>query len=292
MHRDPETLHVSAFLAGSDSGAYSLPPTVTAARGGVARITSVLELARRSDAQIDPATLTERLSDDLVEQAFAGEIPAADWTAEVEAAEHERRTAQRRNDVAAQAHEKANVRLREVVMDEAETIVVEHLRPALDEVLAVVRSEAPHVEGLPLDEPEAVLHASDKARKSYFRIRTARDRYDALRTAQRHLGALGAMGGDGECSSMRNPRQVWEAMAGPGSWMGRRQARSAPWPDGRLGYLVWAATTPIVELWIPLPHEQEQAERELFASGQLGSRSNTIGAAVHVPAYGISEPSR
>jgi hypothetical protein len=243
---------VERLIEGNEHGHYALPENLTAAMahlrtvqdavGGVALPPNPVEAATKFAGTVREAPIP----DDLGKKLLRAET------------RHEEALAQLQ--VLRLAETQAALELRNLVDANAEDIVTEGLRPALEEVLAEGAKLAPKLEGATT--PEAIFRLADPtaARKVWFALEAQAARYGALRAAYDALfgsvfqGELSVMGAD-----LHGLLQFRNFHALPRA----RDRVRVDTPNAPAEFMVWLMTSePRPEPWLPLPDEVEVALRQ------------------------------
>ncbi len=150
-----------------------------------------------------------------------------------------------------------------------ESIITEHLRPALAQVMEEVRDLEPKLEGRSVEAPQNFLRASAEAREAFNTLNDVAYRYDGIRAAQQAAGRLL----DGPQVDTGHKFREFRDPTALGITIGGMAGRSQPVPEHRLTRLVWTATVGKDQVWMPTPAEQdeqaaayfERAEKRRFA---------------------------
>lgn len=141
-----------------------------------------------------------------------------------------------------------------------EDIIVEHLRPALAEVIEQVRDLEPKLEARSVEVPENFVRASETARQAVVTLGDLAFRYSAIRAGQQAGGRLldGPQVDTGhKFSEFRNPQAL-------GITIGGMAGRPQPVPEHRLTRFLWTATVGKDQVWMPLPAEQDEMANAYF----------------------------
>lgn len=230
-------------------------PGFRAAEAAVATISAQLDANRR--ASLDPAP---DLAAELVDALVAGEQIPADLGQRHIAAQNRGATLAAETEVlnraAAQAASRRDERLRQGV----DRYAIPALRPLLAQVVDTARQVADDL---------ADVHSADDAIRAgraqqWQQLDAAARQYREIRAAQRGLYA--AAGGEaivngqavdhrslmGMVGDISNVGEVWP------DWLAwhRDAEGGVPWPEGDdRAYLVWLATHPAAEPWVPTTAE-------------------------------------
>jgi len=252
MHRDPVYNRTRSLFTGHAGGAYTLPDAV------LERETRAHRIAEQTRAGGMAPTLGDtraRFRADLVAAIDAGaELPdpiVLRQAAEQDAARDELRRLLVDELESAQTHVVATIQSR------GEEIIVEHLRPALEELLEAAATAGEKL-GRHLPTAEAILSAPEPVRKAFQTLGTLAARYHALRTAQGivvELTAAARFDTRNLFREFRNLPDVWPQYANPRA--------EKPWPTTDRGRLLWIVTSGI-EAWMPTPEEQDEAFADRF----------------------------
>lgn len=243
---------LAALLEGADASHYNLPERVVAARQAEAEL---LEAPLPSDEPL--IALTERLAHELVDAGVPDDLAAR-----VSEAEQSVRVNKLVTDVLLQARELAGERLLSAVhLSRPE--FYEHLRAALSETLSALRKLAPRFPdaGAELDDAGRFVEAPAARKREYEELVAAGRRHDSIRRAQGQLDMLagGARVDDGSFSWIRNADQLWGER-----WAGRHMKAPRPGPAGHLAYLLWYASDPAVQPWLPTLEERDDRMQKLI----------------------------
>jgi len=153
----------------------------------------------------------------------------------------------------------------------AEQMIVEHLRPVQEEVLAEAAAVVEATGGVLA--PERLLGAPDGVRSAASTFGALATRYGAVRMARGLLVEIqGGPSKDvrGRFGEFRNLKEMWPTM---GTW----QAGSPPWPEDQVKRLAWIVSS-AAEPWCPTRAEQDAlfveryptAEEMVAAAGGTG----------------------
>lgn len=247
---------VVTLFAGSDAGHYPLPAELLEARTKLDAVTAAVEALApvNGEPAAKAAAVRAALADPGATNLAKG-ILAARQT-DVAAREH-----------AAVLHEAADHAAGAVeAAADGEEIVVECLRPALDEVMGRVREQirtfTPH--GV----SEAQLFAAPaKVRSAWLAFGESAQRYTAVSAARAALlDKIGRAPSDerGLFSLMRNTDDVWPECVATHRPLNQLVQ---PWDDDPTGrsFLLWAVQVGAA-VWLPLPAEQEAQWQRVFGA--------------------------
>lgn len=249
MYRDPTYARTGALFTGHSTGAYTLPDELVDAER---RARALLERLRRPgrDRQSDPTR--EQYLADLYAAIDAGEeLP--DPIVLRQASEHDRALDELHTLLVGEV-ELAEMRVVATTQRHAETILVRHLRPALEETVDATRKAATTLGGV-LPSHDAIVSGPEAHRKAWLALEALSARYRAIRAAQQIVADVTEgprYQSPAMLHSFRNLQAIWPNYSNP-------QA-SKPWPTTDRGFMMWLATSGI-EPWLPTPAEQD----ELFA---------------------------
>lgn len=247
----------TAVLAGADGGHYTLPESVAGARAVLARV----EVAQTDAVAPDG---------DQRRRAFVGAILAAsddgsDLPDPRELVEVDERAYQLWSIAVRDARAAAEQRVVDALVADVDGLIVEHLRPAHAEALAVARD---HAALAPLASDAAVLAALSPAQRSWAdALARATATYAAVRAAWSTLTRAGSQSrndADGVFGELRDLPDVWPSF--------RQRGQDQPWPTTPVPRLCWVAAhaTP----WLPTVAEQEARWREVYGDQLDQARRN------------------
>ncbi|MGI8828853.1 MAG: hypothetical protein ACR2I5_03655, partial [Candidatus Limnocylindria bacterium] len=227
---------------------------VVAMKAALERLDAHAAELRRQHVTLNPAALRERLASELAAAAVADK--PLDATGVDEVLDAERRAAALETLISATtvARNDLATGLESARFDER---IVECLDRAFHEVLDVVRSVAPALAGVDVELPESVIGTGASTQKGWSRLTAAAERMNAIRTAQRIT--TGHARDAATFSVFADP----VAVIGPDRWQSHQQTGFRPWPDSRLSFLIWLATSP--EAAAGRPAILTVAERERLA---------------------------
>jgi len=264
---------VPRLFAGHDAGIYSLPDELILARDVAARLAELIP----QDA-VDPEDVTDELvAATLAAAATDAGLPDCSGVAE---ARHQRQVTEDAAKVWRIASEQAAGRVSSAVHACAESILVEHLQPALAAVVGEL-SGAFAATGQ-YSSPSELLLAPAKARQAAASVDALCEKYEAIRGGRGDLTwtvqyrATADL--DDEFGEVRNPETVWTRTQNR-----NMNAGTPPWPltptRTRVAWLLANGC----ELWLPTPTEQDTRWREAY-SEELAAAENqrSMGAAVNM----------
>jgi len=272
--RDIRLLHSRELLALHDAGHFGMPADILAAR-------ATLEAMKAAEAEtgatweaVRPGDVEQRLAEEMVAAGASPKAGALEAVIkQIDEAEHKQRTAELAARAARLAVELAELRFVSAVDEHRDETIVDHLRPALRETLEEVRGLRELLEGSNLRDPLPLL-GDAKRGSAYQALVAVSRRHSAVRDGQRHC-AGGNLPDPWELAVFRGAPAVF-ARAGL-NWKSRRQFGRVPWPEHPLDRLVWEATDPDAEPWIPLPAEFEQLAEEVAATTRLRPAPTMVG---------------
>lgn len=266
--RSPELNRLGALFAGADAGHYRLPGDVLAARAALARI----EAAPAPDMPDEGAVLADLAA--AMVKAAQHEDPTWPTAERALEARNGARLASTWQEARLRALEAAAGALVATVTDDPDRLLVECLRPALEDTLRQVEKHAAAFAPVAEFSDRDLLSAVPAARSAALAMDAAAARYTAIRTAQELLSrGRCVLDVDGLLSELRNPMQVW----GP-RWGGRSMSAWKPWPAGQRQRTAWLVTgEPRPDVWLPTPAERDARHRETWPgrglAGGLTERS-------------------
>ena len=247
---DLDLTRFKPLRSGAASGAYSLPAEVLDAFETLDRLEQFqIERSER----LAPAARQE-LAAEVVAAAQAGKpLPSGAGYAKAEQADH---VADVRSAVLAEVLEEQGAALVTKFGTLALTIVVEHLRPALAEVVEAARIPAELVAPLGVD-AENYLRAPDDVQAALLTLRDLTARYRAIRSARAAFRPFLPLeyDTDGTFGELRSIH-----IAAP---YYRQPNAPTPWPTDPVARLVWLVRSP-AEPWMPTPSEQDQRWLEIY----------------------------
>ena len=177
------------------AGHFTLPDGLIAqGRGYMALRAAAREAAQRYDGlrlQSLAAKHQARLDALISATVTAGRLPA-DPLAALLALEREAEEAEKAARLLREASERAAVALEGSII--ADTIILEHLRPAFDELIEGVRAIAPDLANIDVTSTAAVSAAGPKAASAFLALSAAAARYAAIMGARRALRRAGGPG--------------------------------------------------------------------------------------------------
>ena len=224
--RNKEYNRATAIFGGFDAGTHTLPAALLAHRDGIARIKAALGVANEVSFAADPGAVRSRLARMIPDAARKGDLPAG-WVEDLRAAQDTQVRAGTEAAVLDEALGLAEHQFVRAVDHLADEIIVGHLRPVLDDILAKVRKVAA-VGGVPYDMPRLLAKASKPIRDAFAEAEEQAERYGAIRNAQAIVRAL-ANDVDPEALSLfsefRNLPVLWPTLRIAG---GEQHAAVAP----------------------------------------------------------------
>lgn len=249
-----KNLAIRNLFAGYDAERYTLPTELIEARALVARMTEAVD-------GLTPHTAERTARAAAVRAALAD--PSADVVGPVLAGVAAGEAAQLRAQILREARDTAVAELSAAVDDLAETVLVDHLRPGLADVVS--RAKAAHAVYSPHGGSERELFsAAPKVRGAWTEFAGAADTYQALVAARGVLvDLMGRPVQDdrGLFAQIRNTEHVW-----PELLTSRMPASTMvpPWPtDGARPFLAWAIQAGAAP-WLPTGQEQDGRWLELY----------------------------
>lgn len=241
-----ERNRVTGLVQRSELGDWEVPvPILLAIAKEESLRAAMVETSRRLGDRPDLlGELTKAVTD-------AGTVPPA-FTQRIGALYTEHEALNRQANLLTMAVEQAQERVVGAAGGHADEIITEQLRPALEEVLSVVREHAPAAGSIPWDDFDKAMEAPEPEREAYLAIREAQKRYTALRAAQEicYWLTVGENDGTRKFSEIRNFEEVWPSHAF------RQPGNVPPWPTNPMARLVWLVTSG-AEPWMPTFEEIE-----------------------------------
>jgi len=266
---------LGALFSNTDAGIHSLPADVVELRRALAHL-----IDTPTPEVVDERALHASLVAAAVAAAHAGDNPP-DVTPLIDAG-RARALADARRRVLDEATSAVAGELRDTIVDGAEAILGDHLRPAFDELVAELK--AAHATFLPYgDAAPALLRAPDKARKAFAGLGELSARWAALRNSRAALAFAGYTAQADEFglfALVRNAERFCD-MTRPRPMS--KIADGLPW-RGLAGtdFQLWVGTNPAAELWLPTPDEQDAAFTALFGARiAAATRSQQLAAMAH-----------
>lgn len=254
MQRNPEYLRTRSLFTGHDAGAYPLPDELLERERRAQRLADEL---RKPSTDLVLGEARGRFIDDVLAAIDSGaDLP--DPIVLRQAAEHDAATQEFRRLVDELA-ESAQTHVVATVQGRGEAIIVDHLRPALEETLTAATSAAEAL-GRTLPTAESILSAPEAVRSAFTELGTLANRYRLIRGAQVTVGSLTtppAFDTGHVFRELRNLPDVWPQYANN---LGQHKA---PWPEDERGRLLWLVTS-AAEPWMPTVEEQDEAFADRF----------------------------
>lgn len=228
----------------ADAGLFTLPEQVNQVRAALARLT-----IGTTDQPPGPDATMELLVHQAKEAAKAGtDLPDP---VSVLTAHQNQKVHQYRQQMIARATEETESEVYRSVMDSADEIIREHLRPVHDSTVASLRASL-EISGSYADDPRSALTAPVKIRTALAEQPTLHDRLEIVNAARTVLFRQPDYEPQYEPDSLhswiRNAEEVWPRVD-------RRTRR--PWPDGLAG-TTWLLRHGAV-LWMPTAAEHDAA---------------------------------
>lgn len=266
---------LGALFAGADAGIHSLPADV----GDLRR--ALLHLADTPTPEVpDERALHASLVAAAVAAAHRGDDPP-DVTPLIDSG-RARALADARRRVLDEATSAVAGELRDTIVDGAEAILGDHLRPAFDELVAELKAACAAFTPFGASASE-LLRAPDKARKAFAGLGDLSARWAALRNSRAALANAGYTARADEFglfALVRNADAFADmTRARPMS----KIADGLPW-RGLAGtdWQLWFGTNPAAELWLPTPDEQDAAFNAVFGARiAAATRSQSLAAMAH-----------
>lgn len=262
---------------GCDAGVYTLPSELLELRAAVDHLAAL-----PVPSAAEEGALRQTLVESTMAAARRGEDPP-DVAAVLEA-RRDRELAELRRGVVLDAGDRLAGELNTATADRADEIIAEHLRPALERVMADARKQAaafaPHGQTR-----EALFTAPAKARQSYLEFTEAAGKYTVIRAARQVLERLGARPQHDELglfSEVRNAAQLWPEQFREGR---ASAAAPPPWHGDSVTRLAWFVSHD-ADVWMPTPAQQDAAwyavlgerlERALHYRQQLAASRASFG---------------
>lgn len=237
MFRNSETRRIAPLLTHADAGIYTLPAEVMQLRAEMERLTT--------HAMPEPTSAAEVAAVAFRSAATTGDgWPDPDELAALHARNQMLGQLAR---VRVEVLQQIETSLYGAVVGRADVIIVDHLRPVFQSVLADLRSVVDTLDGRPVTGAE-ILSAPKPVRDAAVAIDDLAARYGVLRDAQSKLAAVTTPStDDGLYFEMRNPEDFRE-----------NRRLNAPWPiDDRVEMLRWMLSHG-VDLWMPTPAERDE----------------------------------
>lgn len=247
------------LFTGADSGIHTLPADVLDLRRALTHLldTPPLDVPDEGD-------LTRNLVADTVAAAHRGDDPP-DVSALVDAG-RVRAVADARRRVLDEAAAHLAGDLRDSVIDGAETIIIDHLRPAFTDLVAGLRSLVATFSPYGTS-PGALLRAPDKARRAFLSLSDLSGRWSALSASRSVLASAGYAATADEASLFGLVRNADAFTDMTRSRPVSKIADGLPWRalSGDVWFL-WFGTHPDADLWLPTPAEQDARYLDLFGA--------------------------
>ncbi len=161
--------------------------------------------------------------------------------------------------------------LRDLVIENAEPIIVTSLRPALDRIITAARTDARRFEHLgETPDPMLVLNERDEEVHESFRAMGEHHKnYSAIVDARAALGRLGirsTLDERGLFARISNPEDYYDLRR-----YGNKEVR--PWPEDAPKRFVWLLVRD-AQFWMPTPKEQDEKWRSIFGEAYDRAQRN------------------
>ncbi len=250
---------LGALFTGCDAGIHPLPADVVDLRRALAHLADT-----PTPEVVDERALHASLVAAAVAAAHCGDGPP-DVTPLVNAGSA-RALADARRRVLDEATSAVAGELRDAIVDGAEAILGDYLRPAFNELVAELKAACaaftPYGDAAP-----ALLRAPDKARKAFAGLGDLSARWSALRKSRAALANAGYTAQADEFglfALVRNADSFTDmTRARPMS----KIADGLPWRElAGTDYHLWFGTHPEAELWLPTAAEQDAAWSAVFGA--------------------------
>ena len=246
-------VRVESLIDQSNEGHFSLPAEITKAHA-VKRLAAELASAQEDASKIRPEILEASLVDALVTAASeAKKLP--NTASAITDAVRSREAASIRVQLVSQAHEIVVGTRNATAQELAATITIEHLRPALEEVIAEATDKARALTGFDHEpDPIELLSAPEPTRQAWLDYQRLGERYRAIRQGQEKLRQLGYRPArDDRFGEFRNFDALWPRRGALGG------SSTPPWPTSsgaaRLRWIVTGGA----EAWMPTAEEADAA---------------------------------
>lgn len=225
---------------------FDLPPELLKAHAALARLDEEIASATRN--RPDPGAVTAEVVAATKAAAYSGKA----WPKVTPI--REATTAAADHDLRRQTLDRARQELAGAVYDlivtDAETLIVDYLRPVHTRLVAKFAEAAQLIPEAPTT--DVLMRAGDETRTAWLDLDDAVSAYGRIRATAERLGRLEAVEHDvqGEFAMVRNMREIWP------DW---QIGRTPPWAstDPRLTYL-WLARHG-ADLWLPTSAERDAA---------------------------------
>jgi len=259
-------IQLRPLFDGIASGTYSLPAEVLELRAGIDA------LAAQPAPTLTEDAVRERLTAATVEAARRGESPPdpAPLLEARRADELERA----RQGIVVDAEDRARAQLGTAVAELADTIITEHLRPVVEDVIDRARRQV-EVFGSYGSDPAALFTAPPKVRAAYTDFTADCHRYTVAHAGRAVLARVGCSpqyDADGWFTEVRNVPALWPDALAPT----RTTRARPPWfglaPEARLLWLVQNRA----DVWLPTPTEQDAAWHGVFGDRLEQQRRNQV----------------
>lgn len=260
---------------GFASGAYTLPPSVVVHGAALVALSAAAAEARTANNEAKAADgKVARLVAIDIAIGYAvehGEVPG-DPTAPFVTARRVAEDAALRLDILEDAAKRERDNLEAVVAMEADTIAAKHLRSAFGEIMATVAKLAPDLRGVDVTSSTSIAAHGEKAGTAYLAVGEARARLDAVHAGLDVLRTRAHRGQEDTNLLFR------DSHAFPGGVEGRTTAaaRHPSGPPDPLVRMLWLATDPMADAWLPTLGEWDTRYRDWLYIGTELNRPEAI----------------
>lgn len=247
-------IQLRPLLDGAASGIYTLPAEVLELRAGIDALAAQPAPTLTEDAVRDQLTAA------TVAAARRGE-PLPDLTPLLDARRADE-LERARQGIVVDAEDRARAQLGTAVAELADTIITEHLRPVVEDVIAKARRQVDAF-GTHGASPGELFSAPPKVRQAYTDFTAGVHRYEVVRAGRSVLARVGSQpvrDDRGWFGEVRNADVLWPDMAA-----GLKTDRARPpWfglpTEQRLLWFVEHRA----DVWLPTPAEQDARWREVL----------------------------
>lgn len=260
--------NVAKVLTGAFNEHYELPARVVEMAAAVSKLERAGREARirMNDRSRWPDSVDHALADEAIDVALnEGDLSELVTRSLKARADNDAAVIESR--LLGQARERAVSDLRELLVGQSEQIIVECLRPVLDEIVKKTRACAADLEGIEFDADVILTAGNEKQRKAFRTMKELGARYSAIRAAWEGLGNLmpgQTVDANGTWSEFSNPTAFRTPRSGPAH---------DPFPSDAAERLLFAVANDL-RPWLPLRSEQDEAARAWSADqSETESRS-------------------